>query len=102
MTRASREARGGTALLGVELRVRNSGSSVVQFPPFTLVTSSGREYEPNYSRLVWPKMSINPGETIEGSFYFSPPRGLRYRLLVSGGFVSGRFAFLRLEPAGAG
>lgn len=82
--------------LGVALSVRNGGTRTVQIPPFGLVDSEGREHGVNYSKIVWPRMSLGPGETERGKLYFHVSRDLSYRLLVSGGYLSNEFAFLGL------
>jgi hypothetical protein len=95
-------SRGTGLFLGVELALKNSDSRTIQIPPFMLVGSNGREYEPNYSKIVWPKMSVNPGEELSGRIYFHVPRDFTYRLLVSGGYRAKDVAYISLGSVAEG
>ncbi len=88
--------------LGVELAVTNRGKQRIQIPPFQLIDAKGRPHEVNYSRIVWPKMAVNPGETITGTLYFHLPRGEGFRLLISGGYKQGEFAHVEISEIDGG
>lgn len=88
--------------LGIELSVKNEGTTTVQIPPFDLVDSQSREHGVNYSKIVWPRMSLGPGESERGRLYFHVPRDLSYRLMVSGGYLSHKFAFLGIGTVANG
>ncbi len=89
-----------SAFLGVELNLVNSGTQRVQIPTFQIYDSHGARHEPNYSKITWTSMAVAPKTEARGILYFHPPQDLDYRLLVSGPFGSGEFAYIELSPAG--
>ena len=91
-----------TEYLGIALAVTNKGERRIQLPPFQLIGPDGRPREVNYSRIVWPKMNLNPGETLTGKLYFHLPRGEGFQLLISGGYEAGLFAHVEISEIDEG
>ncbi len=88
---------GSDQYLGVAVTVTNKGSERVQLPPFQLIDANGRPHEVNFSKIVWPKMALNAGETLSGKLYFHLPEGEGFRMVVSGGYDEGEFAYVEIN-----
>ncbi|GAB6063583.1 DUF4352 domain-containing protein [Deferrisoma palaeochoriense] len=95
-----KDAEGKDKYLGIEVSVTNTGDVRVQLPPFQLIDGNGRPREVNFSKITWPKMALNPGETLHGKLYFQPTAEEGFRLLVSGGYDEGEFAHVEIGDIG--
>ncbi|MBI5447049.1 MAG: DUF4352 domain-containing protein [Deltaproteobacteria bacterium] len=82
----------------VEVSVRNLSAERLQIPPFKMYDDQGELYEPSYAKLVFPKMSLDPGEEERGRVFFLAPKDRSYWFIASGEFRSGQFALVALEP----
>lgn len=89
--------------LFIELSVRNDDNKARTIPPFKLIDENGAEYQTT-SKGFALKGSIgilddlNPGVSKEGFIIFDVPKNHSYKLKVSGGFWSGEYAFIIIEP----
>jgi hypothetical protein len=88
--------------LGLDVIVLNSGTKLAQIPPFQLFDNEGRRYEPNFSKIVFPTMMVDPNGEVRGTLYFHVPKDRKYRLLASGTYGSHKFAYISLDKVEGG
>jgi hypothetical protein len=93
------------AFLLLDITVRNEDRSAGSWPPFKLLDSEDREYDQSSKGifLINPfgvnqslnlATTLNPGVSRHGYAIFDVPRDRQYRLLVSGGYLSGKSALV--------
>lgn len=89
--------------LFVDLGVVNGAKESYTVPPFSLIDTTGAEYET--SSKAWAAEgsiglldSLNPGVGKRAYVIFDVPEGRQYRLKVSGGYWSGDSALIELAP----
>lgn len=89
--------------LFVELTVRNDDKTARMIPPFTLIDDGGAEHRTSsggwaVEGSISALDTLNPFVTKQGFIVFDVPRNQNYHLKVSGGFWSGRSAYIQLVP----
>ncbi len=89
------------AFLIIDLSIRNNDRTSSTLPPLKLVDAQGREYDES-SKAIYEQGSIgmlkslNPSVESRGYAVFDVPKGT-YKLKVSGGYTSGRYAEIELH-----
>lgn len=90
--------------LFVDLTIRNDSKESCKIPPFNVVSPNGAESQE--APVRWMRddafgnfQSLNPGIEKRGTVVFDVAPDRQYRLRVSGGFFSGKRAFVELLPA---
>jgi len=90
--------------LFVDLTVRNDDKSSSTVPPFKLIDENGAEYDT--SQKAWAGegsigllTSLNPGVAKRAYVIFDVPTNHKYKLNVSGGFLSAAKALVELNPS---
>ena len=92
--------RADSAFLIIYLNAKNNDNSASTLPPVHLVDDQGREFDES-SESIYLQSSfgllkkLNPGVQSNGTLLFDAPAG-HYRLKLSGGFESGRYALVDL------
>jgi hypothetical protein len=95
--------RPGAAFVVIHLMMRNEDDSASIIPPFRLVDSRGREYEPS-PKAVLHKDALDLTTQVDakassvGSVIFDVPQERTYFLKVSGGMMSSEAALIDLAP----
>lgn len=89
--------------LFVELTVKNNDKKARSIPPFKLIDENGAEYETTSKAWAVENSidnldSLNPGVEKKGVIVFDIPTGHKYKLKVSGGYWSAKYAFVQLSP----
>ncbi len=91
----------------VDVTVRNNDTSSSTLPPFQLADDEGRTYDESSAGSLSPGYfsvleSLNPGVSKRGEVAFDVPPGRQYVLVLSGGFESGKQAFVSLPTSTSG
>jgi Domain of unknown function (DUF4352) len=90
--------------LFVDLTVSNNDNQARTIPPFKLVDENGSEYES--SGIGWAAdgaigliEDLNPSVSKRGLVVFDVPQERKYQMKLSGGYWSGKYANVELQPA---
>ena len=100
---SSEMGRPDAAFAVIRLMMRNDDDSASIIPPFRLVDSGGREYEPS-PKAVLQKDALDLTRQVDakasavGSVIFDVPQERTYFLKVSGGMMSSEAALVDLAP----
>ena len=89
--------------LFVELTVRNDDKKARMVPPLTLIDENGAEYEASSNGwavdgAIGILESLNPSVSKQGFVVFDVPKNRTYKLKLSGGYWSGKDAYVLLSP----
>jgi len=89
--------------LFVELTVKNDDKKARSIAPFKLIDENGAEYEASSKAwavkgFIGVLTSLNPGVKKRGFIVFDVPTEHKYKLKISGGYWSGKNAFIQLSP----
>ena len=98
-----RDEKPNAMFLFVELSVRNEDKKPRTIPSFQLLDGNGAEYESSskswrVENSIGSLDSLNPDVQKRGVVVFDVPDYRDYRLKVSGGFWSSKYALIRLVP----
>jgi hypothetical protein len=86
--------------LEVQVLITNRGEDKAGIPPFRIFDEAGGYYEDNDSKRVFPKMTLEPGETVRGSLFFQQaPRDGKVWFVAASEFGGGAYAYVALETA---
>lgn len=97
------QQRPNAAFLVLQITVRNDDKKARTVPPLKLVDENGASYEAATAGMLqgdeWFNVleSLNPSVSKQGNIAFDVPRDHKYRLEVSGGFWSGKTAFIEVR-----
>lgn len=89
--------------LFVDLTVRNDDTKARTVPPFKLVDENGAEYDASadgwaVENSIGIIENLNPSVSKRGYVVFDVPPERKYRLKLSGGYWSGKYAYVELNP----